>query len=155
MEVGLRPVAPDDEPFLLAVYASTRASELEQVPWTHEQKTAFVAQQFGAQSQHYARHYSAMSADVVVVDGKPAGRLLVARGGSELRIVDISLLPEFRGRGVGSELIKCLQNEAESAGKSVTIHVEKFNPAFGLYRRLGFREVLDEGVYLMMSWRPA
>lgn len=155
MEVGLRSITPADQPFLLAVYASTRASELEQVPWTDEQKAAFVAQQFGAQSQHYARHYSTMSADVVVVDGEPAGRLLVARGDSELRIVDISLLPEFRGRGMGTELISRLQQEAGGAAKSVTIHVEKFNPAFRLYRRLGFREVLDEGVYLMMSWGPA
>ena len=99
MDVALRPIRDDDEPFLESVYASTREEELARVPWTAEQKTAFVAIQFAAQSAHYAEHYAGMTADVVLVDGEPAGRLLVARWAQEIRIVDIALLPPFRGRG--------------------------------------------------------
>ena len=147
MRPVLRPVTPADEPFLRRVYAGTRADELAAVPWTAEQKDAFIAHQFAAQSAHYARHYTGLSADVILVDGRPAGRLLVARWEREIRIVDISLLPEFRGAGTGTALLGRLIDEARDARKLLSIHVERQNPAMRLYHRLGFRAVADEGVY--------
>lgn len=152
MDAALRPVQPGDEPFLLSVYAGTREEELSRVPWPAEQKAAFVAQQFAAQTAHYAQHYPSMSSHVVLVGGVPAGRLLVARWTSEIRIVDISLLPGFRGRGVGSRLLAGLQEEAAAAGRKLSIHVEKFNPALRLYERLGFLPVEDKELYLLMEW---
>src|SRR5947207_14155770 len=102
----LRPVSwPEDEPFLQQLYASTRAEELAQVPWTDEQKAAFCRMQFAAQRQHYQEHYAGASFDVIELEGQPIGRLYVARWASEIRIVDIGLLPEYRGRGIGSEVL--------------------------------------------------
>jgi ribosomal protein S18 acetylase RimI-like enzyme len=155
MPTTLRPVGPDDEPFLVSVYASTRADELAPVPWTDEQKAAFVAHQFAAQSAHYAEHYTGLSSHVILVDGQPAGRLLVARWAEEIRIVDIALLPAFRGRGTGTALLRDLMAEARDAGKTLSIHVEINNPALSLYRRLGFRPAADEGIYVRMDWDPA
>jgi ribosomal protein S18 acetylase RimI-like enzyme len=149
--VTVRPVGPEDEAFLLRVYASTRADELAPVPWTDEQKAVFVAQQFAAQTAHYAEHYTGMTSDVVLVDGEPGGRLLVARWTDEIRIVDITLLPEFRGHGVGTGLLRDLVAESREAGKRLSIHVEIQNPAMRLYQRLGFRPVGDAGVYLLMA----
>ena len=149
--VTLRPVTAADEPFLLRVYASTRAEELAAVPWTDAQKAAFVAQQYAARKQHYGQHYHGMSTDVVVVDGPPAGQLLVARWEREIRIVDIALLPEFRGAGAGGTLLDALMAEAREAGKLLSIHVERMNPALRLYARLGFRATADEGVYVRMD----
>jgi ribosomal protein S18 acetylase RimI-like enzyme len=155
MRVTLRPVQDGDEPFLLRVYAGTRAEELARLPWTPAQKAAFVAQQFAAQTVHYAQHYAGMSADVILIDGVSAGRLLVARWPDEIRIVDISMLPEFRGRGAGSVLLRRLLDEATAARKRLSIHVERENRALGLYERLGFRRVGEQGVYLRMEWNPA
>jgi len=154
MEVALRPVAADEEPFLLTVYASTRAEELAPVPWSDEQKAAFVAMQFQAQSAHYAQHYDGMTSDVIIVDGEDAGRLLVARWTREIRIVDITLLPAFRGRGAGSELLAELMDEATEMGTALSIHVERSNRALDLYERLGFKPVGETGVYLRMEWDP-
>ena len=151
MRPALRPVTAADEPFLLRVYASTREEELAPVPWTPEQKAAFVAHQFAAQSAHYAQHYTGMSAHVVLVGGEPAGRLLVARWAREIRIVDITLLPQFRGGGAGTVLLRELMDEAREAGKLLSIHVERQNPAMRLYRRLGFRPAAEEGVYLRLE----
>ncbi|MDO8189398.1 GNAT family N-acetyltransferase [Conexibacter sp. JD483] len=145
--IALRPATPQDQPFLLRVYASTREQELAQVPFTPEQKAAFVGQQFQAQSVHYARHYGDASFDVVEVDGAPAGRLIVARAEETLLIVDVALLPEFRGAGIGTRLLAPLLAEADAAGKRISIHVERENPAQRLYARLGFAPVADEGVY--------
>lgn len=155
MRVALRPVRLSDEPFLLRVYAGTRAEELARVPWSPEQKAAFVAQQFAAQTAHYAQHYDGMSADVILVDDEPAGRLLVARWAGEIRIVDISILPEVRGRGAGTVLLRQLLDEAAAAGKRLSIHVERENRAVGLYERLGFQPVGEHTVvYLRMEWAP-
>ena len=137
------------------VYAGTRADELARIPWSPEQTAAFVAQQFAAQTAHYVQHYTGMSADVILVDDVPAGRLLVARWPEEIRIVDISILPELRGRGAGSVLLRGLLDEARATGKRLSIHVERENRALGLYGRLGFRRVGEHGVYLRMEWDPA
>lgn len=155
MAVALRPIVADDAPFLQRVYASTREEELAAVPWSDERKAAFVAMQFAAQSAHYAQHYSGMSADVIVVDGEDAGRLLVARWAREIRIVDIALLPAFRGRGAGSGLLAELLDEATEMGKALSIHVERDNRAMRLYERLGFEPVGETGVYLRMEWEEA
>ena len=153
--VALRPVRDGDEPFLESVYASTRAEELAPVPWSDEQKAAFVRMQFAAQSAHYVKHYAGMSADVVLVDGEPAGRLLVARWREEIRIVDIALLPAFRGRGAGGKLLADLMDEATESGRSLSIHVERESRARALYERLGFEPVGETGVHLRMQWDPA
>ena len=155
MDVALRSVRADDEPFELSVYASTREDELAPVPWTDEQKAAFVAAQFAAQRAHYAEHYAGLSSDVVLVDGEPAGRLLVARWREEIRIVDMAFLPAFRGRGAGSALFAELMDEATEMAKRLSIHVERHNRARELYERLGFESVGETGIHLRMEWDPA
>ena len=146
---------PEDEEFLYRVYASTRAEELAAVPWTDEQKDAFLRMQFAAQHRYYQEHYPGATFDVVLVEGEPAGRLYVARWNDELRIIDIALLPAYRRRGVASALIARLFEEAEGKSLPVRIHVERQNPARALYERLGFRQVADRGVYLFLERRPA
>jgi len=145
----------EDRPFLERVYASTREEELAPVPWSAEQKAAFLCQQFAAQHAHYTTHDADASFDVVTVDGEPAGRLYVDRRPDELRVIDIALLPAFRGAGLGTRLLRPLLDEAASRGVPVTIHVEHSNRAMGLYRRLGFEPVRDEGVYVLMRRAPA
>jgi ribosomal protein S18 acetylase RimI-like enzyme len=153
--VAVRPVAPGDEEFLYRVYASTRAEELAGVPWDDPQKEAFLRAQFDAQDRWYREHYTRATYEVVVVDGEPAGRLYLHKGDSEIRIVDIALLPEHRGGGIGSALLRELLAEADVAAERVTIHVERFNPALRLYQRLGFSVAEDKGVYLFLERSPA
>jgi ribosomal protein S18 acetylase RimI-like enzyme len=152
---ALRPETPDDEPFLLAVYAGTRDEELEQVAWTTGQRAAFVRMQFEAQRRCYRERYPRAAFSVIAVGGKDAGRLCVNRDASEIRIVDIALLPAFRGRGIGTRLLEALLAEARARGVPLRIHVEKFNRALGLYRRMGFVPLEDRGVYWFMEARPA
>lgn len=149
----LRTATPDDEQFLRAVYASTRAEELARVPWSDEQKRAFTDMQFAAQNTDYRRHYPDAQYSIIEVRGVPAGRLYVDRCKNEIRIIDIALLPEHRRAGIGTKLLRELQHEAHTAGKTLTIHVEKFNPALRLYQRLGFRQIEDKGVYLFLEWK--
>lgn len=151
--VRLRPITDADLPFLELVYGSTRTEELAQTDWDDAQKAAFIAFQFRAQHQHYQAHYSGAEYYVIEHQGRAAGRLYLHWRGGELRIVDIALLPEARGQGTGSALLAALMTAAAAAGKAVSIHVERMNPAMRLYLRLGFRKVGEHGIYDLMEWR--
>ena len=151
---SLRPVADGDWEFLFQVYASTRTEELSVVPWTEEQKEAFLRFQFDAQRRYYAQHYAAASFDVIELDGQPVGRLYVDRRPAEIRLVDIAFLPQHRGHGLGGELLAEILAEGEVRGLRVTIHVEFNNPAMRLYHRLGFQKIEEQGVYHLMEWTP-
>jgi ribosomal protein S18 acetylase RimI-like enzyme len=151
--VALRPAMPEDRELLFRVYASTREEELAAVPWPSEAKEAFLRQQFDAQDAWWRTSYAGATFDVIVVDGCDAGRLYLWEGASEVRVVDVALLPEARRGGAGTTLLREVQARAAAAGRSVTIHVERMNPALALYERLGFRLVEDKGVYLFLEWR--
>lgn len=150
--VALRPATPEDRELLFRVYASAREEELAPVPWPPEAKEAFLRQQFDAQDAWWRTHYAGATFEVVVVDGRDAGRLYLWEGPREVRIVDVALLPEARSGGVGTRLLRSVQERARAAGKAVTIHVERMNRALVFYERLGFRLVEDKGVYLFLSW---
>jgi len=153
--LSLREAGADDREFLYRVYASTREEELAIVGWDAEQVESFLRMQFEAQDRFYREHYEGTSFAVIECDGEPAGRLYLARWPDEIRIMDIALLPEYRGRGIGTVLLTEVIGEAERGGKRVSIHVEHNNPARRLYARLGFREVEDRGVYLFLVREPA
>jgi GNAT superfamily N-acetyltransferase len=152
VSVTLRTVQEADRPFLETLYASVRAPELELVSWSEEQKAAFFRQQFDAQDRDYRSRFGDATLDVIVVDGESAGRLYVDRRSEEIWIVDISLLPGYRGRGVGTHVLEGLQSEAGASGRPLSLHVERFNPALQLYLRLGFELVEAGPVYLQMTW---
>jgi ribosomal protein S18 acetylase RimI-like enzyme len=152
--ITLRPITVDDEAFLYQVYASTRQEEMALVPWNEAQKAAFLSMQFRAQRQDYQTNYPDAAFQVILRDGVPAGRLYVDRREREIAVIDISLLPEHRGAGIGSRLLRELLAEASRLGQPVTIHVEKFNPALRLYQRLGFSPIADTGIYLQMERLP-
>ena len=150
--ITLRPVGPDDHELLLEVYASTRAEEMALVPWTNEQRQAFIRSQFTAQQDHYAQKYPAARHDVILYNNRQVGRLYVARLDHEIRIVDITLLPAERNLGIGSYLIKQLLDEASRTGKITRIYVEEFNPSLRLFQRLGFSSSEQHGIHLLMQW---
>ncbi|QDO86469.1 GNAT family N-acetyltransferase [Shewanella psychropiezotolerans] len=146
-----------DLPFLLQLYISVRRTEFAEANWSELQLNSFLSEQFSAQYRYYCQYYSTDRFDIVYYQNQAIGRLFVdccldAR--LDIRIVDISLLPEFRGLGLGTALFRQLLNEAKTLGASVSIHVERDNPAKVLYERLGFtlKTVTDE-IYLLMEWR--
>src|SRR4051812_18143603 len=150
-----RPMADADLPFLARLYASTRTEELSVTSWSDGQKAAFLQSQFEAQHAHYQTHYTGTDFLVIMRAGEDIGRLYLARWSAEHRIVDIALRPQHRRKGLGLALLQDLLDEAAQNGKSVSIHVERFNPAMGLYRRLGFVTAGETGAYDLMRWLRA
>ena len=152
--ISLRPATAQDEGFLRFVYAESRREELDQAVWPEGLREQFLNSQFDAQASHYFEHYPDADFLVIEHESRAAGRFYVHRAPSEIRIIDIAIVPEFRGRGIGTALLQQLLAEGQSSARIVTLHVEKFNPAQRLYQRLGFRPAADQGVYWLLQWPP-
>lgn len=144
-----------DDPFLLALFGSTRTDQLAP-NWSDQQKHAFIQMQFEAQR----RSFRAADHQIILWQERPVGRTLIKRSEEAFYLVDISLLPEARNKGIGSHLLSELLREAAAAGKPVKLHVVISNPARRLYARLGFKEIdddpsgVDSKVYVEMIWTP-
>jgi ribosomal protein S18 acetylase RimI-like enzyme len=150
VNMTLRPVEPDDQPFQLALYASTR-DDLNLLDWESHQKQSLIDMQFRAQSAQYALSYPQAENIIILIDGRRAGRMIVDRNEHAISLVDIGILPAHRNAGVGTRLIRGLIEEASASGRPVKLHVLKSNPAQRLYLRLGFSIVGDDGLYFEMK----
>jgi len=152
--VALRPATDGDAALEQAVYVEGRRAEMAVTGWPDAMVETFLADQFRLQTLHYTRHYASAERWIVEVGGVAAGRLILITAGDELRVVDIGLLPPFRGRGVGTALIAHAVGEAARRGLTrIGLHVEPGNPARRLYLRLGFVPRGLAGAYEKME-RP-
>lgn len=154
-----RPAAERDDAFLFELYASTRAEELAAWGWSAAQQEPFLRMQWLAQKRGYEARYPSEGHCILEHEGRPVGRLWVFRGEHELRLVDVTLLPAYRGSGLGASVLRTLQEEAAAAGKPLRLHVLRNNPALRLYTRLGFTPVAEAGQgtqepYLALEWGP-
>lgn len=152
-DVQLREEREGDLAFLRDLYASTRNEELAPVPWTEAQKRAFLDQQFELQRSQYRQHYVGAEWLVIERDARPIGRLYLQRGNDGVRLMEISLLPGDRGAGLGTRITRAVLDWADAQSLPVTLHVEPFNPAYRLYRRLGFTQRHVTGIYHFLE-RP-
>ena len=130
-EITLEPEQPDDDGFLFELYLTTRADEMALTPWNDEQRRAFLRQQYELRGRHYRGYYSGAEYLLIRRGGYAIGRIAIDRSEDEIRIVDIALVPEHRGRGIGSQLIHELLVEASLRKIPVTLHVERHNRAAG------------------------
>ena len=148
-----RRMTDDDLKLTHEIYASTRREELAQTGWSADQRADFLNMQAEAQHAHYQKHYPDAAWLIIGLGFAPVGRLYLEQWTKEMRIIDIALLPPFRGRGWGEAILRDLMEDASARGVGVSIHVEQTNPAMRLYKRLGFRFVSAEGLHHLMAWR--
>jgi GNAT superfamily N-acetyltransferase len=154
-KLSLRPVTKEDDPFLLEVYASTRAEELDQADWQEGQREVFVRWQFDLQRREYDARFPEARYELVLIGDQPAGRIWVGEDDEQIRLLDIALLPQFQRRGAGALLLKRLMKEAERVGKPLRHMVFVLNnDAHRFYERLGFVVIEDLGAYKHMEYRP-
>jgi len=153
-QVSFRAVTDQDRDFLFSLYASTRAWERQAVAWTDADWDDFVGRQFKAQDQSYKMQFPGASFVIIQMDGVDIGRLYADRQDDCLRVIEFTIAPEWRGRGIGTDILRSLMNEAHGGKVAVRLSVEKNNPAISLYLRHGFAAVEDRGSHIAMEWRP-
>jgi ribosomal protein S18 acetylase RimI-like enzyme len=147
-------VMPDDEEFLIGLYYTTR-DDIQMLPIDHEQKKNLSMMQYLAQKQHYTTHYHNSVHNLILYDGKPAGRIWTARYETEIVGIDLSILPEYRNLKIGTRLLTDLFNEATATNRVFNIHVLKSNfNALRLYERLNCKFTGETPTHFKMQWRP-
>jgi len=154
MAISLRTCRPADQEFLFTLYASTRMQEIAPFGWPAAQQEAFLRMQFSAQQRWYESAYAQSEHQIVEQDGQPVGRLMVLREKGSALLVDISLLAEHRGQGIGGGLLRELVQQCARDGATLRLQVLRTNPALRLYERLGFLRTGEDQMYIQMERRP-
>jgi len=153
--LAVRPALPQDEIFLYELYSAVRAPEFALAPISATQKEHLIRMQFRGQMSAYTQMYPNSCYHVVLLDGKPVGRLWVASGDSDFQLVDIAIHPKLQSKGIGTVLIQRLQQEAVKARVPIHCCVFKFNPgSLRFHQRLGLTILREDQMYFYMEWRP-
>lgn len=151
--IGLRPAGAADQAFLLQLFASTRADQMRMMGFDAATEALLIGQQFQAQQTHFRARFPDARVDIVTDQDRPAGRLWVDLAADEIRLVDISLMPEYRGRRIGEGLLRELMVQAARRAVPLRLSVALDNPALRLYKRMGFVALAADGVYSAMEWQ--
>lgn len=152
--ISLRPVTPEDAPFLLGLYKSSRGDDLRGLGWEEGRVSEFLDMQYEAQQRFHANEYRRPIDQIVVRNGQPIGRLTFEPREHEIRCVDIAIVPEHRRAGVGTYLLRELQTEARRLKKPLRLQVIRFNRAIALFDRLGFQRISETGTHFQLEWTP-
>ncbi|MBW8890680.1 MAG: GNAT family N-acetyltransferase [Burkholderiales bacterium] len=153
VQVALRPETEADAPFRLALFRASRGPGWDQIPLPAEMLTKVMEQQFDAQIQGYRAAYPQARLEIVTVGAEPVGRLATDRGAGALHLIDIAVVPERRGQGIGGRVLRSLMDEAAAAGTPMTLQVARDNlAAQRLYHRLDFALTAADETHLTLSW---
>src|SRR5688572_3433102 len=152
--IQLRPVEEKDTAFIEAVYRTTREVELNFTNWSEHQKNAFISMQSAAQVAEYKIKFPGARFQVIIYNKKNAGRFYTCENETEIRLLDITLLPQFRGKGIGRDLLQQLIERSDKVQKKISLHVEASNPILKLYQRLGFIYIKNNGRHYYMERQP-
>lgn len=152
----LRPAGADDRAFQRTLFGLCRPDAIFLAQWPRAERDAFLDSQFALQDVHYRRYYADAAFLIVTRRGALAGRLIVDKGPRHWQVVDVGLMPDHRGRGLGAALLRAVQAACAAAGaETLGLNVDAANRARGLYARLGFAETGDGGASIEMTWNAA
>lgn len=154
MNTSLRPFTPQDQEFLFQLYVDVRRQEVSAWGWSQQQQDMFLRMQFNAQQSWYQEMYKGAEHQIIECEAQPVGRIMVMRAADFTNLVDIALLAEYRGHGIGGKLIGALLEQSDRDRIPVRLRVLKTNPARRLYQRLGFVPTGENDVYLQMDRTP-
>ena len=152
--VKLRPVEmPADEEFLIELYYTTR-DDIQEAPLEEDEKRALSLMQYQLQRQHYLNEFPDTDHDMILLDGKPVGRLWIARYDDEIIGVDLAIMPEYRNIKIGTFLLENLFDEAQRTNRIFNFHVLKTNvKAMRLYERLNCKFTGETFSHFKMQWQ--
>lgn len=144
---------PEDEEFLFEVYAGSRMDEINEWQWNEKQKKQFLQIQYRSQQLSYKHKYPHLETKIIVAEKEKVGRLVLADLRNKLVIVDLTILPQFQGKGMGTKVLLECQESARKHDKTVQLSVFRSNErAKSLYEQMGFKQVECNDLYIFMEW---
>jgi GNAT superfamily N-acetyltransferase len=153
--VRMRAVAENDNYLLYDIVSSTVIEQVKLMGGDVRQLAPLLQMQFENQTMEYRERFPKAEHFIIMMNDVDAGRIYLDRNSEEIHILDITLLPEFRGKGLGTFILKSLEEEAERKRAPICIYVEDGNPSLRLFRRLGYRFKSKFGeAHNLMEWNP-
>ena len=154
MPIAHRPLSEEDVPFVRQLILQMVTDELGAAAWPDALRAPLLEMQCRARSEGIRVNWPDAEQEILLSNGQPAGWAVVARRGDAIHLVDIAIVPELRGQGLGTSRIRELLEESDRTGKPVRLSVTTINPANRLYERLGFRRTGGDEVRHYLE-RPA
>ena len=153
--IVLRPEREADWSFRFDLFCRSRPPEWSLVTLAPDLLDQLMRHQFQAQTVGYREQFPAARFDIIEFAGTPIGRIVVDRSATMVHIVDQAIVPELRGRGIGTAVMRSFMDEAAAHGLPVCLEVGDSNdPSLRLYLRLGFRPVEELPLYIRREWTP-
>lgn len=152
-EITLRPRHANEENFWREVFYDAVREHFASLNLPENELKNLLEFQFQAQTIDYGKNYPQASNDVIMYKNVPAGRVIISTEHGDLHLIDIAVLSEFRNRGIGTKILQWLFEKSRQTKLPIRFYVEKINPAFRLYERLGFKIVADVTSHFQMEWR--
>jgi GNAT superfamily N-acetyltransferase len=152
MIIGFRPEAPDDEPFLRRLIQSTIEEELGASAWPEPMRTHLIGLQCSARNQAVRGRFPEGESRIILADSAEAGWLYTAGLPEVVWLVEVMILPEHRGHGIGSAALRDVIDSAGARPLRLKVNVANTRAA-RLYERLGFRRAGGDEVQHLME-RP-
>ncbi|WP_310621350.1 GNAT family N-acetyltransferase [Flexibacterium corallicola] len=155
LDVKIRPARAGDEAFLKRVHETERFWEFAPLLYAGDDENyhRVVAQQYDAHHDVYFNCYTVAKYGIILLCGKPVGRLYLDERDQEFRVLDIALLPHFRGEGIGSIVMHGVCATAARKQVPVSLHVHSLNAAaYRFYYRLGFEIESNNHRHILMRW---
>jgi ribosomal protein S18 acetylase RimI-like enzyme len=145
----------EDREVLFAIYACSRADEVNNFGWPADQRESFLRMQFSHREAAYRLQFPAAEIKLIRADRVIVGSVIVERRSSSFWLVDIALFLEARRKGIGSSVIGDLQEEAQILQVPILLHVDKFNAgAIRFYVRMGFQVIEESQINFTLIWSP-
>jgi ribosomal protein S18 acetylase RimI-like enzyme len=155
-EVIYRSVTKADNRFLRDLYCTFRDYETANLAWPEKKLTVFLRQQFALQQKHFDKTYPKANNKIIVYQGKAIGRICsnFDHSNRTFHLIDITLLRQYRGQGIGRFLIEQLVVRAQEKASPIGLYVQNLNPAFKLYEAIGFKSLRVNDGYIYMQYQP-
>jgi GNAT superfamily N-acetyltransferase len=143
--LSLQPAIPQDSRFVFEVMELTMRPYVEATwgPWDAE-----------FQWKGHLATFAAETHRIILVDGSPAGVLLVADADLHLQLEKLFLLPQFHNQGLGSRVLQSVVVDAAAAAKPIRLRVLRVNVAAQrFYLRHGFSvtETTEERLFMQLA----
>lgn len=145
----LVPTTPADDEFLHHLFVSVQmvASPLPQ-PAVIEMLNI----QHSAQTASYRKAFPHATDLIIRKAGQNIGRLLIDYSEQPTHLIDIALLPEWQGQGIGTDVVMALIAVSRARGADITLKAIDGGSAQRLYARLGFKITDRAAPYATMRW---
>ena len=148
-----RRVCANDQPFLDALYASSR-DDLNLSGVDPNFVRQLIQSQQQVQMAGFQNAYPRADHWVMELDGQPIGRVVINSTATDMRVVDIVVQPHSRRQGAARAVLRALQTHAAQTGRSLSLAVAKTNAgARQLYDALGFALQSEDLIVEQRMWR--